>query len=60
VNPHDPEAGITKMKNGRTHLPYKAGHAVDFESGPFTFQASHFLDFAGTCEKSGMLMAAVS
>jgi transposase len=33
VNPHDPEAGITKMKDGRTHLAYKAGHAVDLETG---------------------------
>src|SRR5207237_9174862 len=24
VNPHDPEAHITKMKDGRTHLAYKA------------------------------------
>ena len=33
VNPHDPEARITKMKDGRTHLAYKAGHAVDLETG---------------------------
>jgi len=33
VNPHDPEAGITKMKDGRTHLAYKAEHAVDLEMG---------------------------
>jgi transposase len=33
VNPHDPEAGITKMKDGRTHLAYKAEHAVDLETG---------------------------
>ena len=33
VNPHDPEAGITKMKDGRTHLAYKAEHAVDMETG---------------------------
>src|SRR5438876_6807478 len=29
VNPHDPEAGITKLKDGRTHLAYKAEHAVE-------------------------------
>ncbi len=28
-NPHDPEARITKMKDGRTHLAYKPEHAVD-------------------------------
>jgi transposase len=33
VNPHDPEAGITKMKDGRTHLAYKAEHAVDLDTG---------------------------
>ena len=33
MNPHDPEAGITKMKDGRTHLAYKAEHAVDLETG---------------------------
>ena len=33
VNPHDPDARITKMKDGRTHLAYKAEHAVDLETG---------------------------
>lgn len=33
VNPHDPEAGITKLKDGRSHLAYKAEHAVDLETG---------------------------
>lgn len=28
-NPHDPDARITKMKDGRTHLAYKPEHAVD-------------------------------
>jgi transposase len=32
-NPHDPDAKITKMKDGRTHLAHKAEHAVDMESG---------------------------
>jgi transposase len=32
-HPHDPDARITKMKDGRTHLAYKAEHAVDLESG---------------------------
>ena len=32
-NPHDPDAQITKMKNGRTHLAHKAEHAVDLETG---------------------------
>jgi transposase len=32
-NPNDPDARITKMKDGRTHLAYKAEHAVDVGSG---------------------------
>lgn len=32
-NPHDPDARITKMKDGRTHLAHKAEHAVDLETG---------------------------
>jgi transposase len=33
VNPHDRDARITKMKDGRTHLAHKAEHAVDLETG---------------------------
>lgn len=33
LNPHDPDAKITKMKDGRTHLAHKAEHAVDMETG---------------------------
>lgn len=33
TNPHDPDARITKMKNGSTHLAHKAEHAVDMKSG---------------------------
>ena len=33
VSPHDPEARITKLKDGRTHLAHKAEHAVDLETG---------------------------
>jgi transposase len=32
-NPFDPDAKITKMKDGRTHLAHKAEHAVDLDSG---------------------------
>jgi len=32
-HPHDPEARIAKMKDGTTHLAYKAEHAVDLENG---------------------------
>lgn len=33
MNPHDPDAKITKMKDGSTHLAHKAEHAVDMETG---------------------------
>ena len=33
TNPSDPDAKITKMKDGRTHLAHKAEHAIDLESG---------------------------
>jgi transposase len=32
-HPWDPDAKIAKMKDGRTHLAYKAEHAVDLETG---------------------------
>lgn len=32
-NPHDPDAKITKMKDGTTHLAYKAEHVVDMDTG---------------------------
>jgi transposase len=32
-HPHDPDARITKMKDGRTHLAHKAEHAVDMKTG---------------------------
>jgi len=32
-SPQDPDAKITKMKDGRTHLAHKAEHAVDVETG---------------------------
>jgi transposase len=33
TNPCDPDAKVTKMKDGRTHLAHKAEHAVDLETG---------------------------
>ena len=33
THPEDPDAKITKMKDGRTHLAHKAEHAVDLETG---------------------------
>lgn len=33
ASPADPDARITKMKDGRTHLSHKTEHAVDMETG---------------------------
>jgi len=33
TNPHDPDAKVTKMKDGRPHLAHKAEHAVALETG---------------------------
>jgi len=32
-SPSDPDAKITKMKDGRTHLAHKSEHAVDMDTG---------------------------
>ncbi|MEO1201024.1 MAG: transposase [Pseudomonadota bacterium] len=40
-SPSDPDAQITKMKDGRTHLAYKAEHVVDVESGFILHTAIH-------------------
>jgi len=32
-HPDDPDARITRMKDGRTHLAHKAEHAVDLDTG---------------------------
>jgi transposase len=33
THPHDPDAKITKLKDGRTHLAHKAEQAVDLDTG---------------------------
>ena len=33
THPHDPDAKIAKMKDGRTHLAHTAAHAVDLKTG---------------------------
>ena len=33
VTPHDPDAEVMKMKDGSTHLAYKAEQAVDLDTG---------------------------
>jgi transposase len=41
VNPYDPEAEITRMKDGRTALAYKAEHAVDLDTGAIVAVTTH-------------------
>jgi transposase len=41
ANPHDPEAEITRMKDGRTALAYKAEHAVDMDTGAIVVVTTH-------------------
>src|SRR3954462_5317319 len=59
-NPHDPDAEITKMKDGRTHLAHKAEHAVDLDTGaivavtvqPATAGDTHTVyETLGTCSE---------
>src|SRR6516164_832629 len=33
INPYDPEAEVTRMKDGSTHFAYKAEQAVDLDTG---------------------------
>jgi transposase len=41
VNAHDPEAEITRLKDGRTALAYKAEHAVDMDTGAIVAVTTH-------------------
>src|SRR6266567_8653220 len=41
INPNDPEAQITRMKDGRTALAYKAEHAVDMDTGAIVAVTAH-------------------
>src|SRR3954452_1699179 len=46
-NPHDPDAKVTKMKDGTTHLAHKAEHAVDLgEDGHGAILAVNVCDAA--------------
>jgi len=63
VNPHDPDARITKMKDGRTHLAHKAEHAVDMETGAVvavTLQEAHLGDTTTVKETLAEAGAAVA
>jgi transposase len=48
THPHDLDARITKMKDGRTHLAHKAEHAVDMETGAIVAVTLHGADEGDT------------
>ena len=41
THPHDPDAKIAKMKDGRTHLAHAAEHTVDLETGAIVAVTVH-------------------
>jgi transposase len=47
-HPHDPDARIAKMKDGRTHLAHKAEHVVDLETGALLGVSLHEADHGDT------------
>jgi len=57
-HPHDPDARITKMKDGRTHLAHKAEHAVDVSSGALLAVELHPADAGDTTTGLDTLTAA--
>jgi transposase len=57
-HPHDPDARITKMKDGRTHLAHKAEHAVDMETGAIVAVTLHGADEGDTATIQGTVAEA--
>lgn len=57
-SPVDPEAKITKMKDGRTHLAYKPEHAVDLDTGAVVAVEIHEADQGDTSTLLKTLKAA--
>lgn len=57
-HPDDPDARITRMKDGRTHLAHKAEHAVDVSSGALLELTLHPADAGDTTTGLATLAAA--
>jgi transposase len=57
-SPSDPESRIAKLKDGRTHLAYKAEHAVDVSSGVVVAAAVKAADGGDADALVGQLEAA--
>jgi transposase len=58
ASPTDPDSRIAKMKDGRTHLAYKAEHAVDVESEAIVATTVTFADKADPQSASATLSLA--
>ncbi len=58
TNPSDPDAKITKMKDGRTHLAHKAEHAVDLDSSALVAVTLHGADVGDTTSLVDTALAA--
>ena len=58
-NPNDPDAKITKMKDGRTHLAHKEEHAVDLDTGAVVAVTIVAASAGDTATIEGTLDAAV-
>jgi transposase len=59
-HPHDPDAKVAKMKDGRTHLAHKAEHATDLDSGAVVAVALHGADLGDTATVRETLNAATA
>ncbi|MBP7745796.1 MAG: transposase [Phycisphaerae bacterium] len=59
-NPNDPEAKITKMKDGRTHFAYKNEHAVDLDTGAIVAAEIHLANEGATTAMWGTLEKAAT
>lgn len=58
-HPHDPEARITKMKDGRTHLAHKAEHVVDLATGAIVAVTVQETDGGDSASSKATLQAAM-
>jgi len=58
-NPSDPDAKITKMKDGRTHLAHKAEHTVDLESGAMVAVTLHGANTGDTTSLVDSVVSAI-
>jgi transposase len=59
THPRDPDARVTKMKDGRTHLAHKAEHAVDVDTGAIVAVTVQGADQGDTTTIGETLAAAV-